>query len=757
MKVTRYGACLLGVCGMFLFYSFVYNKDAGYAYRNAALPVNERVADLLKRMTVTEKIKQLDMYWGKEVANMQGHEAASWSPEKTKEMIGTEGIGSVHDLYPLTAGVSNDIQRYAMEHTRLGIPVLFIEEGLHGYSGLGSTEFPVPLQLSAMWDTALVYKAGRTIATETRAHGVDMILGPVLDLARDPRWGRVEETYGEDPYLNARNGVAMVKGLQGTALNSDNAVVSEPKHFAVHSVPEGGANISAVNMGEREARSSFLYVFEKAVKEGKAKGIMAAYHELDGVPCVDNKWLLTDVLRKEWGFNGFVLSDLGAIKMSLEAHQVADDMSDALAETLKAGLDMQFYDFAHADFMKAMQQAVSSKNLSMQELDRAVGDVLRVKFMLGLFDHPYTDTQLKNQVFHTPEHAALALQAAQEGIVLLKNDNKVLPLRANEGSIAVIGALATSNYVGGYANDSSKGVSILDALKQRTAGKVNLAYEPGYADSKAPAAEQQALLQKAVAAARNADVAVVVLGEESAVIGEGKDRAHLDLGQQQIDLMKALVATGKPVVAVLFNGRPLTLGWVADNVPAIVESWFGGEAGGLATADVLLGNINPSGKLPICFPRSVGQLPFYYNRKPTTSHKYVDEADTPLYPFGHGLSYTQFNYSDITVQPAVIPVNGKATVTVHIKNTGTTAGSEVVQLYIRDRVGSVTTPVKSLRGFSRIYLKSGGEGTVQFTLGAEELALWNREMKHVVEPGWFTVMAGSSSADIRQVDSLRVR
>src|ERR1700754_549474 len=382
-----------------------------YPYQNAALPVEKRVADLLSRMTVTEKIRQLDMYYGHEVANMKGHEAASYS-DSAKISIGTEGIGSVHDLYPLTADITNQIQRYAMEHTRLGIPVLFIEEGLHGYEGFGSTSFPVPMALAGAWDTTLVHQAGRIIATEMRAHGVAMVLGPVLCLPRDPRWGRVEETYGEDPYLAAANGVAMVKGLQGSKLSDHDAVLAEPKHFAVHGIPEAGSNTAPVNMGEREARASFLYVFEKAIKEGHAMGMMAAYSELDGIPCVDNQWLLKDVLRKEWGFKGFVLSDLGAIRMSLINHQVAASTADALAQTLTAGLDMQFYDFPHTEFLSAMKKALAAKQLGMAELDGAAGDVLRVKFMLGLFDHPYIDESLIKKVYHTDASRVVALKAA---------------------------------------------------------------------------------------------------------------------------------------------------------------------------------------------------------------------------------------------------------------------------------------------------------------------------------------------------------
>jgi beta-glucosidase len=724
-------------------------------YKDVTLPARERVADLLSRMTTAEKIKQLDMYWGHEVANMNGHEAVSFS-DSTSINIGTEGIGSVHDLYPLTAAVTNQIQRYAIEKTRLGIPVLFIEEGLHGYESLGSTTFPTPIALAAAWDTSIVHKAGRIIASEVRAHGVNMILGPVLCLPRDPRWGRVEETYGEDPYLAAANGVAMVKGLQGNKLTDPDAVISEPKHFAVHGVPEAGSNTAPVNMGEREARSSFLYVFEKAVKEGGALGMMAAYSEIDGVPCVDNRWLLKDVLRKEWGFNGFVLSDLGAIKMSLYNHQIASNPADALAQTFTAGLDMQFYDFSHEQFFNAMTEALKNKQLSMDDLNRAVSNVLNVKFMLGLFDNPYVSDELLGKVNHTEASRNVSLKAAQESICLLKNENSLLPFGPAVHSVAIVGPLAESTYLGGYANKNGKGIAIVDGLKQRAGNALDIRYEEGYSSdtSSAKKAEQ---LERAVSAVNNADVAVVVLGEDINEVGEGKDRSNLDLNKQQTVLIEALQKTGKPIVVVLFNGRPLCINWVAKKIPAIVESWFLGDEGGLAIADVLLGKVNPSGKLPMTFPRSVGQLPYYYDHKPTSKHIYVDQDTSPLFPFGFGLSYTTFQYSNLNVTPARILPDGSVDVSVNIKNTGKVEGIEVVQLYVRDVIASVTTPVKSLKGFKRVSLKPGETGTVQFKLDSKELALWNRQMKQVVEPGEFKIMVGSSSEDIRTVGSFYVQ
>jgi len=716
------------------------NKNSQHPYQNEKVPIDKRVEDLLGRMTVEEKIKQLDMYWGIEVADMTGHDASSYSEEKVMAALGNTSIGSVHDLYPLKVEIANQIQRYAVERTRLGIPVMFIEEGLHGYCGKESTTFPIPLQLACAWDTTLVRKIGEVIATESRAHGVHMILAPVLDLARDARWGRVEETYGEDPYLVAANAVAIVKGMQGEDLALSNTVIAEPKHFAVHSIPEAGSNIAPVWIGERESRSSYMYPFEKAVKEGKAKGIMAAYHELDGIPCVFNKWLLTDVLRKEWGFDGFVLSDLGAIRMTVNSHKAARDTTDALVQTLKAGMNMQFYDFQHDTLMEAMNKALLSGQLTEKELDNAVRDILRVKFLLGLFDNPYIDPILPSKVFHTKENQALALEAAHKSIVLLKNENEILPIPSGS-RIAVIGELAESRFPGGYSNPDKEGISILEGFQQRVTVGQTLSYEKGYTFE----GSGDGLLSKAVDLARRSDIVVAVVGENVKVVGEGKDRSAIDLEEQQLNVLKALQNTGKPVVAVLFNGRPLTINWMNENIPAIVESWFSGEKGGIAIADILLGHVNPSGKLAVTFPRSVGQIPFYYNHKPSSKHIYVDIEDTPLYAFGHGLSYTTFEYTHINITPERITPDGTTTVKVTVKNTGKRPGTEIVQLYVRDEISTVTTPVKALKAFQRITLQPGESKDITFELGPEALSLWNRNMQREVEPGEFTIMAGGSS------------
>jgi len=722
-------------------------------YKNKTLPVDERVQDLLSRMTVEEKIKQLDMYRGWDLSPMgQTHEATVYNETLIAKTLGNYSIGSIHDFYPAFASLSNKVQKYIIENSRLGIPVMFIEEGLHGYSGKGSTSFPIPLALSATWDTSLVYTVGRSIATESRANGTNMILGPLLDIARDPRWGRMEETYGEDTYLVSQIGLAMVTGLQGWDVSRPDAVISEPKHFAVHGIPEAGSNTTPVNIGQREIRSTYLPPFEKAVKQGGALGIMAAYHEIDGIPMVDNKWLLTDVLRKEWGFKGFVLSDLGAIKLSLENHQVAKSPTDALAQAINAGMNMQFYDFDHTTFARSIDSALQNKTITPGRLDSAVSDVLRAKFLLGLFEKPYIDTTLWAKVKNSIEHQQTALKAAQESICLLKNEHNILPLK-KLSKIAVIGPMAQSNYLGGYSNTEDTAVSLLSGLRQRVADNLMVDYAAGISKT-----DSETALRDAVELVKKSDIAIVALGEDLLEVGEGKDRANLGLDAAQLDLIKSIYQTGKPVVVVLMNGRALCINWVAEHIPAIVEGWFNGEKSGLALADVLLGNVNPSGKLPVTFPRSNGQIPFYYSHKPTSYHRYVDEKDTPLFPFGYGLSYTSFQYSALQLPKAPVGPNADVEIKLNVTNTGKVFGNEVVQLYIRDVISSVTTPEKALKSFARVGLQPGETKEVIFRLNAKDaLSIWNRQMQYVVEPGEFKIMIGSSSDDIRLNGSFEVK
>ena len=892
MKRTKNTANILFILSLFCLCTGCDNGSP--AYKDASRPVDKRVADLLNRMTLEEKVAQLDMLDASSILES----SSVLSTEKMDKVMKENTFGSVHDLYPESAALSNAIQKYVRENTRLGIPPILLEEALHGYQGVGGTTFPIPLGNASTWDTALMYRIGRVIGTETRAHGVHLVLGPNLDLAREPRWGRVEETFGEDVYLSSRMAVNLVKGIQGTSLKDDDAVISEPKHFGVHGIPENGSNLSPVYIGEREARSTHLYVFEKAVREADAHGIMAAYHEIDGVPVAGNRWLLTDVLRKEWGFRGFVISDLGAIAMQYNKHFTAASEEDAIAASINAGLNMQFYDFTHEKFAESVISAVRKGKISGKTLDDAVGEILRIKFELGLFDNPYTDTTLVARRLHSPEHRALALEAARSSIVLLKNDNNTLPARKDIRKIAIVGRLADVSSLGGYSPRGARGVTLVEALRKRFGDKVeiehlnsdispnftdipasaftrasgkgegldveyynnldfsgkpaytaverglshywhNLSPAPGvniepfavrlrgnisvktsgmyeisliannygrlYVDGK-PLLDNwddkfteitttaQVYLEKGrqipvvseygkvsdfagqrikwrfagggsladinrsiTQTAAKADLVLAVLGESSDEVGEAKDKQDLHLHKIDIDMLKAAAASGKPVTTILVNGRPLILDEVNEYSSAVVEAWFAGEAGGDAIADVLFGDQNPSGKLTMTFPRSMGQLPVYYSRKPSASRSSIDGSPDPLYPFGHGLSYSTFEYSNLSVTPDNPTVTSNITVSLDVGNTSATDGTEVVQLYVRDLVGSVTTPVMALKGFSRTFLKAGETKRVEMTLTPEHLSLINIDMKRVTEPGEFELMLGSSSADIRLKTKINVR
>ncbi|MGC2637061.1 MAG: glycoside hydrolase family 3 N-terminal domain-containing protein [Acidobacteriaceae bacterium] len=705
-------------------------------YRQAGAPVEERIDDLMRRMTVAEKARQLDMYSGaKDLMSRRLDEThaapdAVLLPEKAQQLWGDLGVGSIHDLYP-TPEQANAIQKWVMAHDRLGIPALFIEEGLHGYNN--GTVFPAPMGLAATWDPEMARQTAASIAAEARSSGVDMILAPVLDLARDPRWGRVEEDFGEDPYLTGQMGLAYVRGAQGESLASDHTVVAEPKHFAGHGSPEGGTNTSPVHMGERELRTIMLPPFAEAIREGHAMAVMAAYHEIDGIPITDDPFLLKTILRQEWGFRGFVLSDLGAIERLYSAHHVAATPQEAACMAIGAGVDMQFYDFDHAVFQHALADCVRSHTLPVEDLDRAVRSVLRVKFELGLFDHPYVDADLKAKVYRSPRHLALTLESARESMTLLKNDGRLLPLAKSTKRIAVIGPNGDVARYGDYEDEKNgERISILQGIRELLPA-ATVTFDPG---SNIPAA---------VKTAAGADVAILALGERQGISGEGFDRSCLDLPGNQEQLLEAVAGAGKPVVLVLENGRPLTIDWAEQHVPAILEAWYPGEFGGKAVAETLFGDNNPGGKLTITFPRSAGQLPDFYNADPSRVWKYVDSAGTPLFPFGFGLSYTTFRYGRLAVQTPAPGSHGAIRVTVDVTNTGGLAGDEVAQLYVRENVSSVETPERSLKGFSRIHLQPGETRTVTFDVPQSELAVWNAERKWAVEAGRYTVWAGGSS------------
>ena len=719
-------------------------QDASSPYKNPDLPVEARVADLIGRMTLVEKVCQLDMYFGCEsvletnqyTGRTHAKPDAVFNPGMAETNLGTLGIGSIHDIYP-RAKLSNRIQEWVMKSNRLGIPALFIEEGLHGYMDNDEIVFPQSINLATTWNTDLARQTGAAIAAQTRANGVDMILGPVLDVARDPRWGRVEEDFGEDPYLTGQLGLAYVEGMQGASLNTDHTVVAEPKHFAAHGSPEGGLNMAPVHAGEREVRSIMLKSFEPAVREGKAMGIMAAYHDIDGVPCTGNPWLLNKILRDEWGFQGFVLSDLGAIRRLYDTHHVVDSPANAVLLALRSGVDMQFYDFDHQVFQDAIVNGVKNGQVSETILNQAVARVLRVKFLLGLFDHPFVDEHFDTTVRRSQSQADLALESARQSMCLLKNENNLLPLGNNLQRIAVIGPNANIARIGDYTEGAheSSAQGMLEQIRQLLSTNAEVSFSDGED------------IQKAVNLAKGADVVILGLGEWHGISGEGFDRSNLGLPGNQEELLEAVAATGRPVVLVLQNGRPLTITWAAQHIPAILEAWYPGEFGGRAIAETLFGNNNPAGRLPITFPRSVGQLPDFYNHFPSKKDSYIEGDSSPLFVFGHGLSYTTFKYEQLGIIAPSTDKAGDILVSCKITNTGPRAGDEVVQLYVHQETASVVTPVKALKGFLRIHLKPEESKTVTFHLKQSELAVWNASQQWQVEPGEYMATVGRDSTD----------
>jgi beta-glucosidase len=703
-------------------------------YKQSGAPIEQRIADLLSRMTLDEKSRQLDLYAaaGTLEHKGKGHVApdAAFLPAKAEQMWGTLGVGAIHDVYP-TAAQSNAIQSWVIAHNRLGIPVLFIEEALHGFDV--GTVFPAPINLAATWNPDIARGTAAAIAAEARSNGVGMILAPVLDLAREPRWGRVEEDFGEDPYLTGQMGLAYVRGAQGDSLNTDHTLISEPKHFAGHGSPEGGTNTSPVHMGERELRSVMLRGFEPAFRDGHAMGTMAAYHEIDGIPVTADPFLLKKILRDEWNFQGFVLSDLGAIRRLYDAHHVAASPKDASCMAIRSGVDMQFYDFDHDVFQKALVDCVHEGALSQTDLDRAVRSVLRAKFTLGLFDRPLVDPALHPQVDRSAEHLALSLESARQSMTLLRNEGRLLPLSRSLKHIAVIGPNANIARYGDYEKEENGlHIGIADGIRKLM-------------PQTAVAIDEGKNIAAAVNAAKSADVVVMALGEWQGISGEGFDRSSLDLPGNQEELLEAVSATGKPLVLVLENGRPLTIGWAKKHIPAILEAWYPGEFGGQAIAETLFGENNPAGRLTITFPRSVGQLPDFYNFDPSRTHKYVDDDGKPLFPFGFGLSYTSFKYGNLAVQAPAAGTGGDIQVAVDVTNTGSREGDEVVQLYAREDVSSVETPDRSLQSFTRIHLKPLETTKVTLHIPQKQLAIWSANKEWSVEAGMYTIWVGGSS------------
>jgi beta-glucosidase len=726
------------VSPMYLFGQGTKQENRTFAlYKRQDIPIERRVDDLLRRMTVEEKVRQLDMYAGaKALMDTQLKDAthaapdAVFLPAKAEALLEELGAGSIHDLYP-TPEQANAVQKWVITHNRLGIPAMFIEEGLLGFDT--GTVFPAPINLAATFDPQLAKQTGAVIAAEARATGVDMILGPVLDLAREPRWGRVEETLGEDPYLTGRLGLAYVEGMQGDSLQSDHSVVAEPKHFAGHGSPESGVNMAPVHIGERELRTIMLKSFEPSILNGHAMGIMAAYHEIDGIPVTDDPYLLKTILRKEWGFQGFVLSDLGAIDKLYGMHHVAATQQAAACMAIRSGVDMQFYDLPHDLFQSALIDCARGGSLPEVDLDRAVRSVLRVKFALGLFDHPYIDVRVNAKEHRSQAHLAVSLQSARESMTLLKNDGKLLPLSTSVQHIAVIGPIGDEARYANYESEANgERINIVQGIRA-IVPKSAVTFDPGTD------------VAFAVKQAQSAEVVVMGLGPSVRDSGEYHDHDMLDLPRYQEQLLEAIVATGKPVVLVLENGSPMTISWAKQHVPAILEAWLPGEFGGTAIAETLFGRNNPAGRLAVTFPRNLGQLPDSYNSDPSKREKYVENDGKPLFPFGFGLSYTTFQYDHLFAKPLDPDARGGIEVKVAVTNSGDRAGDEVTQCYLREDVTSVETPRRSLKGFSRIHLEPQETKTVTFRIPREQLMIWNAKKKWVFEPGKFTVWVGGAS------------
>lgn len=761
---------------------FAQNKSTLPLYKNAKAPVESRIKDLLSRMTVEEKVGQISMPLGWPMYNKNGNEVEV--SEAFKKSLKESYTGMLwatlradpwtkktlaNGLNPeLAAKATNAIQKYAVENTRLGIPILISEEAPHGHMAIGTTVFPTSIGQSSTFNPELIEKMARAIAEETRVQGGHVGYGPVLDLAREPRWSRVEETYGEDHVLISRMGEAMVRGMQGKSINSGVNVVATLKHLAAYGAPEGGHNGSSINLGLRTLHQFYLPQFKAAVKAG-VLSVMTSYNSIDGIPCSSNEMLLKDILIKDWGFKGFVVSDLNSISGLKSNHHVAGTAAEAAAMAINAGLDA---DLSGIGYGKALLDAIKQGKVSIKVLDSAVSKVLRIKFRMGLFENPYVDPQVAKQKVTNTEKIALAREVARESIILLKNQNQLLPLSKKLKSIAVIGPNADNvyNQLGDYTAPQAAGsvITVLQGIKNKLGETTQINYVKGCAIRDTLSSE----IENAVTAAKKSDAVIMVLGGSSArdfkteyietgaakvnakaealsdmESGEGYDRATLDLMGDQLKLLKAVMKTGKPVVLVLIKGRPLNLNWAAENVPAILDAWYPGQEGGNAIADVLFGDYNPAGRLSISVPKSVGQLPVYYNARYPEKHDYIEMDAKPLYPFGYGLSYTTFAYQNLKI--ATNPGQKTVNVKIDLKNTGSTDGEEVVQLYLRHQQSSVVMPVKQLIKFKRVALKSGEQKTITFSINPSDLEIYNQKMQWEVEAGTYHLMVGSSSDDIQ--------
>ena len=754
------------------------------AYKDPSFSIDVRLSDLLSRMTLEEKVGQLLCPLGWEMYEIHGSEVHPSG--KFKQLIKERNVGMLWATYradpwtkktlanglnpEMAAKAGNALQKYVMENTRLGIPMFLAEEAPHGHMAIGATVFPTGIGMAATWSPELVKEVGQVIAKEIRSQGGHISYGPVLDLTRDPRWSRVEETFGEDPVLSGILGASMVDGLGGGNLSQKYATIATLKHFLAYAVPEGGQNGNYASVGIRDLHQNFLPPFRKAIDAG-ALSVMTSYNSIDGIPCTSNHYLLTQLLRNEWKFRGFVVSDLYSIEGIHESHFVAPTKENAAIQSVTAGVDVDLGGDAYTNLCHAVQSGQMDKTV----IDTAVCRVLRMKFEMGLFEHPYVDPKIAAKTVRRKEHIELARKIAQSSITLLKNENSILPLSKTINKVAVIGPNADNRYnmLGDYTapQEDSNVKTVLDGILTKLSPS-RVEYVRGCAIRDTTVNE----IEQAIEAARRSEVVIVVVGgssardfktsyketgaavaEEGSVsdmeCGEGFDRASLSLLGRQQELLESLQKTGKPLIVVYIEGRPLEKNWASEYADALLTAYYPGQEGGNAIADVLFGDYNPSGRLPISVPRSVGQIPVYYNKKAPRNHDYVEVSSSPLYSFGYGMSYTTFEYSDLQV----VQKSARCfEVSFKVKNTGKYDGEEVSQLYMRDEYASVVQPMKQLKHFERFYLKKGEEKKVTFVLTEEDFFLVNYTLKKVVESGTFQVMIGSSSDDIRLEKSISV-
>ncbi|MBE6724428.1 MAG: beta-glucosidase [Ruminococcaceae bacterium] len=739
-----------------------------FDYQNPALSAERRAADLLARMTLAEKAAQTCMMRGVEYATKPDprqhcsvEEDTEFDREKLWADFGGDGIGFIHDMYS-TPVPFNKIQRYFIEHSRLGIPAIFTGEALHGISGVRGTVFPTPVNFGATFDPELVKEIGAAIGRETRALGMHEILAPNLDVARESRWGRIEETFGEDTYLSSRMAAAIIQGEQKGDISRPDAVIAEPKHYCVHGIAEGGTNCSPARAGRREVESCYLPVFEAGIREGGAYNVMVSYNCVDGDPLMASEWYLKDVLKDRFQLKGYSRSDWGGVGRLKDAHHLVATDKDAVCLAMRNGLDVQGCDYDPTFWKQTVIDLVEEGRLSMERLDDIVTRVLRVKFELGLFDQPYTDERAWEGIIRCEEHRAVSHRAARESLVLLKNDG-VLPLKKDLKSVALIGPSSAAQKIGGYSSTPQFPIpSLFDGLKAKLGGDVTVRQCNGCAityDKKQPRIvdgqphlysegedEIADEMEEALAIASSCDAVVFVGGDNTITSGEGHDRCELTLNGRQRELIEKLAALGKPLILVVENGKPLDLSRENEVCGAILMAFFGGESGARAIAEALLGEFSPAGRLPLSLPRSSTRIPCYYSMLPGGAPNFLEGPKNALFPFGYGLSYTQFEYSALDVRKTG---TFDAVVTCKVKNTGAMDGDEVVQLYLDDTESSVVTPPMLLKGFRRIHLKAGEERTVTFLLDYDSFKLMDIRYRWTVEPGRFRVLVGAGSRDIR--------